>query len=103
MDGVHFNIRLEDDGLAALVVVGARPDGTKEVIAIEDGYRESTESWLAVLRDLKARGMPAPAVAIGDGVLGFWAAVRDVWPETREQRCWVHRIANVLDKLPTRL
>jgi transposase-like protein len=103
VDGVHFNIRLEDDRLAALVVVGVRPDGTKEVLAIEDGYRESTESWLAVLRDLKARGMPAPTVAIGDGALGFWAALRDVWPETREQRCWVHRIANVLDKLPTRL
>ncbi len=103
VDGVHFNIRLEDDRLAALVVVGVRPDGTKEVIAIEDGYRESTESWLAVLRDLKTRGMPAPAVAIGDGALGFWAAIREVWPETREQRCWVHRIANVLDKLPTRL
>lgn len=103
VDGVHFNIRLEDDRLAALVVVGVRPDGTKEVIAIEDGYRESTESWLAVLRDLKTRGMPAPALAIGDGALGFWAALREVWPETREQRCWVHRIANVLDKLPTRL
>jgi len=103
VDGVHFNIRLEDDRLAALVVVGVRPDGTKEVIAIEDGYRESTESWLAVLRDLKTRGMPAPALAIGDGALGFWAAIREVWPETREQRCWVHRIANVLDKLPTRL
>lgn len=103
VDGVHFTIRLEDDRLAALVVVGVRPDGTKEVIAIEDGYRESTESWLTVLRDLKARGMRAPALAIGDGALGFWAAVREVWPETREQRCWVHRIANVLDKLPTRL
>ncbi|MGH8473805.1 MAG: IS256 family transposase, partial [Gammaproteobacteria bacterium] len=103
VDGVHFNIRLEDDRLAALVVVGVRPDGTKEVIAIEDGYRESTESWLAVLRDLKARGMRAPALAIGDGALGFWAAIREVWPETREQRCWVHRIATVLDTLPTRL
>ena len=103
VDGVHFNIRLEDDRLAALVVVGVRPDGTKEVIAIEDGYRESTASWLAVLRDLKARGMRAPALAIGDGALGFGAALREVWPETREQRCWVHRIANVLDKLPTRL
>ena len=103
VDGVHFNIRLEDDRLAVLVVVGVRPDGTKEVIAIEDGYRESTESWLAVLRDLKTRGLRAPAVAIGDGALGFWAALREVWPETREQRCWVHRIANVLDKLPTRL
>lgn len=103
VDGVHFTIRLEDDRLAALVVVGARPDGTKEVIAIEDGYRESTESWLTVLRDLKTRGMRAPALAIGDGALGFWAAVREVWPEAREQRCWVHRIANVVDKLPTRL
>lgn len=99
----HFNIRLEDDRLAALVLVGARPDGSKAVIAIEDGYRESTESWLTVLRDLKTRGMRAPALAIGDGALGFWAAVREVWPETREQRCGVHRIANVLDKLPTRL
>lgn len=103
VDGVHFNIRLEEDRLAALVVVGVRPDGTKEVIAIEDGYRESTESWLTVLRDLKRRGMRAPVLAIGDGALGFWAAVREVWPETREQRCWVHRIANVLDKLPARL
>lgn len=103
VDEVHFNIRLEDDRLAALVIVGVRPDGTKEVIAIEEGYRESTESWLAVLRDLKTRGMAAPALAIGDGALGFWAALREVWPETREQRCWVHRIANVLDRLPTRL
>jgi transposase-like protein len=91
VDGAHFNIRLQEDRLAALVVVGARPDGTKEVVAIEDGYRESTESWLAVLRDLKARGMRPPALAIGDGALGFWAAVREVWPEAREQRCWVHR------------
>ena len=103
VDGVHFNIRLEEDRLAALVVVGVRPDGTKELMAIEDGYRESTESWLAVLRDLTARGMRAPALALGDGALGFWAAVREVWPETREQRCWVHRLATVLDTLPTRL
>jgi transposase-like protein len=102
-DGVHFNVRLEDERLAALVIIGARPDGTKEVIAIEDGYRESTESWAALLRDLKARGMRAPMVAVGDGALGFWAAVREVWPETREQRCWVHKIANVLDKLPKSL
>ena len=99
-DGVHFNVRLEDDRLAALVIIGARQDGTKEVIALEDGYRESTESWAAVLRDLKARGMRAPVVAVGDGALGFWAALRDVFPKTREQRCWVHAIANVLDKLP---
>ena len=102
-DGVHFNVRLEDERLAALVIIGARPDGTKEVIALEDGYRESTESWLALLRDLKARGMRAPVAAVGDGALGFWAALREVFPETREARCWVHKIANVLDKLPKSL
>ena len=102
-DGVHFNVRLEDDRLAALVLMGARPDGTKEVIALEDGYRESTDSWATLLRDVKARGMRAPVVAVGDGALGFWAALRDVFPETREERCWVHKIANVLDKLPKTL
>lgn len=102
-DGIHFRIRLEDDRLCTLVLIGVRPDGSKELIAVEDGYRESTESWRDVLRNLKERGMRAPVLAIGDGALGFWAAVRDVWPETREQRCWVHRIANVLDKLPKRL
>jgi transposase-like protein len=102
-DGVHFNVRLEDDRLCALVVIGARPDGTKEVIAVEDGYRESTESWLTLLRDLKRRGLRAPVVAVADRALGFWAAARDVWPETRGETCWVHRIANVLDKLPARL
>ena len=102
-DGVHFNVRLEDDRLAALVITGARPDGTKEVIALEDGYRESTDSWAAVLRDLKARGLRAPVVAVGDGALGFWAALRDVFPGTREERCWVHKIANALDKLPKSL
>jgi len=99
-DGVHFNIRLEEERLAALVLIGARQDGTKEVIALEDGYRESKESWLSMLRDLKERGMQAPVIAVGDGALGFWAAVHEVWPETREQRCWVHKIANILDKLP---
>ena len=102
-DGVHFNIRLEDDRLCTLVVIGARPDGTKEVIAVEDGYRESTESWLTVLRDLNRRGMRAPVIAVADRALGFWAAARDVWPETQAETCWVHRIANVLDKLPKRL
>jgi transposase-like protein len=103
VDGVHFNVRLEDERLACLVVIGARPDGTKEVIALEDGYRESAESWKSLLRNLKKRGMRAPAVAVGDGALGFWAALRDVWPATREARCWVHVIANVLDKLPKSL
>jgi transposase-like protein len=102
-DGVHFNVRLEDDRLACLVLIGVRPDGVKEVVALEDGYRESTESWATVLRDLKRRGMPAPNLAIADGALGFWAALRDVYPQTEEQRCWVHKLANVLDKLPKRL
>jgi transposase-like protein len=100
VDGVHFNIRLEDERLCTLVVLGVRPDGTKELIAVEDGYRESTESWAVLLRDLQRRGMRAPAVAVGDGALGFWAAVRDVWPEARAQRDWCHKIANILDKLP---
>ena len=103
VDGVHFNIRLEQERLCTLVMIGARADGTKEVIAVEDGYRESTESWLTLLRDLKKRGMSAPAVAVGDGALGFWKAIGEVWPETKEQRCWFHRLANVLDKLPQRL
>jgi len=103
-DGIHVNVRLGDqDRMCLLVLLGARPDGTKELIAVEDGYRESTESWAHVLRDLKRRGMRAPVLVIGDGALGFWAAVRDVWPETSEQRDWVHRISNVLDKLPKRL
>jgi transposase-like protein len=103
VDGVHFNVRLEDDRLCTLVMIGARPDGSKELVAVEDGYRESAESWASVLRDLKRRGMSAPLVAVGDGALGFWAAVRDVWPETRAARCWCHKLANVLDKLPKRL
>ena len=102
-DGIHLNIRLEDDRLCLLVIIGARPDGTKEVIAVEDGYRESTESWASVLRSLRDRGMRAPAVAVGDGALGFWGALKDVWPETVEQRCWFHKLGNVLDKLPKRL
>jgi len=104
VDGVHFNIRLEDDRLCALVMIGARPNGEKELLAVEDGYRESAESWKALLRDLKRRGMTTPPlVAVGDGALGFWAAAREVWPETREQGCWCHKLGNVLDKLPQRL
>jgi putative transposase len=102
-DGVHFNVRLEDDRLCTLVLIGARPDGRKELLAVEDGYRESAESWKSLLRDLKRRGVSAPVVAVGDGALGFWAAVREIWPETREQRDWCHKIANILDKLPKRL
>ena len=102
-DGVHFRIRLEEDRLCCLVVVGVKADGTKELLACADGYRESTESWAEVLRDLKARGMTAPVVAVGDGALGFWGALGDMFPTTAEQRCWVHKIANVLDALPKRL
>jgi putative transposase len=102
-DGVHFRVRLEEDRLCTLVLIGVRPDGTKELLAVDDGYRESTQSWASLLRGLKRRGMKAPVVAVGDGALGFWAAVSEVWPETLEQRCWVHRLANVLDKLPKRL
>jgi transposase-like protein len=102
-DGVHFRIRLEEDQLCCLVVVGVKTDGTKELLACADGYRESTESWADVLRDLRDRGMTAPMVAVGDGALGFWSAMSDVFPETREQRCWVHKTANILDALPKRL
>ena len=100
VDGVHFNVRLEEDRLCVLVMVGVRLDGTKELVAIRDGYRESKESWADLFRDLKRRHMAAPVLAIGDGALGFWAAVRDVWPETRHQRDWFHKVANVLDALP---
>ena len=102
-DGIHFQVRLEEDRLACLVLIGVLPNGQKEMIAIEDGYRESKESWASLLRDVKRRGMLAPVLAVGDGALGFWSALREVYPETREQRCWVHKIANVLDKLPKRL
>ena len=102
-DGIHVRIRLEDEKLCLLVMLGVRPDGTKELIAVEDGYRESKESWLSVLRDLNKRGMKAPVVAVGDSALGFWAALSEVWPDTREQRCWFHRLGNILDKLPKRL
>jgi len=99
-DGIHFNVRLEEARLCALVIVGVRADGTKELVAITDGHRESTDSWADLLRDLKRRGMKAPMVAVGDGALGFWAALRTVWPETTEARCWVHKVANCLNALP---
>jgi len=102
-DGVHFNIRLEEDRLCCLVIVGVRPDGTKELVALADGYRESIDSWAEVLRGLRDRGLAAPVLAVGDGALGFWGALREVFPATREQRCWVHVTRNVLDALPKRL
>ncbi len=101
VDGIHTGVRLGGDGrLCCLVVLGARLDGTKELVAIHDGYRESTESWACLLRDLNKRGMRAPEIAVGDGALGFWGALRDVFPETRCQRDWVHKTMNVLDALP---
>jgi putative transposase len=103
-DGVHFNIRLEEDRQCILVLMGATADGRKELIAIADGYRESEQSWKALLLDVKARGLVVdPKLATGDGALGFWKAIGQVFPTCREQRCWVHKTANVLDKLPKRL
>jgi putative transposase len=104
VDGVHVSIRLgEDDRLCLLVVIGVREDGEKELLAVEDGYRESTESWATVMRDLRDRGLNEPKLVVGDGALGTWAALRDVFPGAREQRCWVHKTANVLDALPKRV
>jgi transposase-like protein len=101
-DGVYFNIRLgEKDRVCMLVLMGATPEGKKELIAVEAGLRESEQSWLALLLDCKTRGLAAdPHLATGDGALGFWKALRQVWPTTRCQRCWVHKTANVVDKLP---
>ena len=99
-DGIHFNVRLQEARLCALVLVGVRADGTKELVSITDGHRESTESWADVLRDLKRRGMRAPVLAVGDGALGFWGALSDVFPDTAHQRCWVHKMANVMNALP---
>ena len=100
VDGIHLKVRLEQDKVCLLVMIGVRADGTKELIALDDGHRESTESWADLLRSAKRRGMRAPVLAVGDGALGFWAAVRTVFPDTREQRCWFHKIANVLNALP---
>ncbi len=103
-DGIHFNIRLEEDRQCILVLMGATADGKKELIAIHDGHRESEQSWKELLLDCKARGLTVdPKLATGDGALGFWKAVRQVYPATQEQRCTVHKTANVLDKLPKRL
>jgi transposase-like protein len=99
-DGIHVNIRLEEHKLCLLVMIGVRADGRKELIALADGYRESAESWADLLRDCARRGMRAPVLAAGDGALGFWGALREVFPETTEQRCWFHKTANVLAALP---
>ena len=100
VDGIHLKVRLEADKVCLLVVIGVRADGRKELVALADGFRESAESWADLLRDCKRRGMAAPVLAVGDGALGFWKAVRDVFPETAEQRCWWHKIGNVLAALP---
>ena len=98
--GIHLKVRLTQDKVCLLVMIGVRPDGKKELIALADGHRESTESWADLLSSCKRRGMVAPVLAAGDGALGFWAALRDVFPETKEQRCWFHKIANTLNCLP---
>jgi transposase-like protein len=103
-DGIHVNVRLEDEARqrqCLLVLMGASPDGQKELITVVDGYRESEQSWYELLINLKNRGLSlAPKLAVGDGALGFWAALRKVYGETREQRCWVHKTANILNNMP---
>lgn len=100
-DGIHFNVRGDNDKSCILVIMGATDKGKKELVAIEDGHRESEQSWTEVLQDLRNRNLnKAPKLAIGDGALGFWKALAKVYPETKGQRCWVHKIANVLNKLP---
>jgi len=101
VDGIHFNIRLAEERQCILVVMGATPEGKKELVAIQDGYRESEQSWKELLLDVKSRGLGEdPKLAVGDGALGFWKALPRVFPTTREQRCWVHKTANVLNDLP---
>ena len=101
VDGVHFNVRLDNDRQRILVIIGVTVDGQKEIIAVADGFRESKESWKSVIREVKRLGLTmAPKLAIGDGALGFWAAIQEEFPETNHQLCWIHKTANVLDKLP---
>ena len=100
VDGIYSGLRADEQRLCALVVIGVTSQGEKQLLAIEDGVRESTQSWREVLLQLKARGMKAPTVAIGDGALGFWGALEEVYPTTQPQRCWVHKTRNVLNALP---
>ncbi len=102
-DGLYIKAGLEKDKAALLIVIGALRDGTKEVLAVESGVRESTEAWRAVLRALKARGLPSPWLTIADGHLGIWGALAEIYPESAEQRCWNHKLLNVLDQLPRRV
>src|SRR5215208_5990182 len=104
VDGIYVEARLEDRAQCILVIIGATPEGRKELVGFTDGIRESAESWRELLLDLKRRGLSvAPELAVADGALGFWKALGEVWPTTREQRCWVHKTANVLNKLPNSL
>jgi transposase-like protein len=104
VDGIYFNVRLDDDRQCILVIIGARADGTKELIAVVDGFRESKESWASIIRELKRRGLlEGPELAIGDGALGFWAAIAEEFPKTKTQICWVHKTVNVLDQMPSSL
>jgi transposase-like protein len=101
IDGIHVQARLEQDAQCLLVIIGATPEGKKELVGLTDGVRESTQSWKELLLDLKRRGLSiGPELAIADGALGFWQALEEIWPHTRGQRCWVHKTANVLNKLP---
>jgi transposase-like protein len=100
VDGIHLKVRLAQDKVCLLVMIGVRADGTKELVALGDGFRESSESWADLLRSCRRRGMAAPVLAVGDGALGFWKAMREVFPDTREQRCWFHVGSNVLAALP---
>jgi transposase-like protein len=102
-DGIYLGAGLEKEKTVLLCVLGAREDGEKELVAMEPGYRESTESWASVLRDLRSRGLQAPLLAVGDGALGLWAALDEVFPTTEHQRCWNHKVMNVQAKLPKRL
>ena len=104
VDGIYLEARLEDQAQCILVIIGATPEGKKELVGFADGVRESAESWRDLLLDLKRRGLStAPQLAVADGALGFWKALGEIWPTTREQRCWVHKTANVLNKLPKSL
>ncbi len=101
VDGVYFNVRMEDEKSCILIIIAADEHGNKELVAVSDGYRESKISWKEILLDLKRRGLEAgPSLATGDGSLGFWAALTEVYPKTKRQRCWVHKTANILDKMP---
>lgn len=101
VDGIYFNVRLDQERQCILIIIGATKDGKKELVCVSDGYRESKQSWKEVLLDLKRRGLAvSPKLAVGDGALGFWSALDEIFPDVRRQRCWVHKTANILDKLP---